>query len=173
MVTQTQEYLAFKYLQHWKKEDDLQKLKGFFRNSGSWFQYLLTKTEELYYQLPKRKDGQDALLHPLNVALALKDAKITDQITLSVGLLHDYVEEVVDVYRDEHHLDEDGQDIEKLDQYEGGVFVKLEQDLLQHTDTAATKLIIATLRLLTRHKRDFYYRSISNIFQHQRSEEHT
>jgi len=166
MVTQTQEYLAFKYLQHWKKEDDLQKLKGLFSNGSSLFSYLLTKTEELYYQLPKRKDGQDALLHPLNVALALKDAKITDQITLSVGLLHDYVEEVVDVYRDEHHLDEDGQDIEKLDQYEGGVFVKLEQDLLQHTNPAAVKTIIAALKLLTRHKRDFYYRSISNIYQH-------
>ena len=166
-ATQTPEYEAFKNLQHCRKEDDLQKLKAMFSNGSSLFSYLLTKTEELYSHLPKRKDGQDPLLHPLNVVLALRDAKITDQITLSVGLLHDYVEEVVDVYRDEHHLDEDGPDIEKLDHYEGEVFLKLEQDLLQHTDTAATKLIIATLRLLTRHKRDFYYRSISNIFQHQ------
>ncbi len=166
MVAHTPEYEAFKYLQHWRKEDDLQKLKSMFSNGSSLFSYVLQKTEELYSHLPKRKDGQDALLHPLNVVLALKDAKITDQITLSVGLLHDYVEEVVDVYRDENNLDEDGPDIEKLDQYEAEVFVKLEQDLLQHTNPAAVKTIIAALKLLTRHKRDFYYRSISNIYQY-------
>ena len=166
MVKQSSEYQAFRYLQHWNKEDDLQKLKTLFPKGSFFFSYLLSKTEELYSQLPKRKDGQDALLHPLNVVLALKDAKITDQITLSVGLLHDYVEEVVDVYRDEHHLDGDGSDIEKLDLYEREVFIKLECDLMQHADQAAVKSIIAALKLLTRHKRDFYYRSISNIFQH-------
>lgn len=166
MVTQTPEYRAFKYLQHWQKEDDIQKLKAVFSEGNSLFSYLLNKTGELYAQLPKRKDGQEALLHPLNVVLALKDAKITDQVTLSVGLLHDYVEEVVDVYRDELGLDEEGSDIEKLDQYEEEVFVKLEQDLLQHAPPDAVKTIISALKLLTRHKRDFYYRSISNIFNH-------
>src|SRR3989344_3801145 len=165
MVTQTSEYQAFRYLQHWRKEDDLQKLKALFSDGGPLFSYLLVKTEELYSLLPRRKDGQEALLHPLNVVLALKGANITDQITLSVGLLHDYVEEVVDVYRDEHGLDEDGPDIEKLDQYEAEVFVKLEEDLLRHADPAAVTMIFAALKLLTRHKRDFYYRSISNIFQ--------
>src|SRR3989344_9429282 len=123
-VMETSEYQAFRYLQHWRKEDDIQKLRASFSNGSSLFSYLLTKTEELYALLPKRKDGQDAMLHPLNVVLALKDAKIVDQITLSVGLLHDYVEEVVDVYRDEHHLDEEGSDIEELDRYEGEVFIK-------------------------------------------------
>ena len=165
MVTQTSEYQAFRYLQHWRKEDDLQKLKALFSDGSSLFSYLLVKTEELYSLLPRRKDGQEALLHPLNVVLALKGANITDQITLSVGLLHDYVEEVVDVYRDEHGLDEDGPDIEKLDRYEAEVFAKLEEDLLRHADPAAVTMIIAALKLLTRHKRDFYYRSISNIFQ--------
>ena len=166
MVKQTPEYRAFKYLQHWQKEDDIQKLKTVFSDGNSLFSYLLSKTEELYAQLPKRKDGQEALLHPLNVVSALRDAKINDQVTLSVGLLHDYVEEVVDVYRDELGLDEDGSDIEKLDQYEEDVFVKLEQDLLQHAPPDAVKTIISALKLLTRHKRDFYYRSISNIFNH-------
>ena len=166
MVKQTPEYRAFKYLQHWQKEDDIQKLKAVFSDGSSLFSYLLSKTEELYAQLPKRKDGQEALLHPLNVVSALRDAKINDQVTLSVGLLHDYVEEVVDVYRDELGLDEEGSDIEKLDQYEDEVFIKLEQDLLQHAPLDAVKTIISALKLLTRHKRDFYYRSISNIFNH-------
>ena len=80
MVKQTPEYRAFKYLQHWLKEDDIQKLKAALSDGSSLFSYLLSKTEELYAQLPKRKDGQEALLHPLNVVLALRDAKINDQL---------------------------------------------------------------------------------------------
>ncbi|MDP3698504.1 MAG: hypothetical protein Q8R47_02870 [Nanoarchaeota archaeon] len=164
---QTSEYQAFKYLQHWKKEDDLQKLQDSFSDISPLFSYLFQKAVLLYGQLPPRKDGASSFIHPLNVVLALKDAKITDEITLCVGLMHDYVEEIVDVYRDEHDLDEDGKDIELLDKYESEVFAAFEQELLGHTDAAAAKTIIATLRLLTRHKRDFYYRSISTIFQHE------
>ncbi|MEK6809725.1 MAG: hypothetical protein AABY40_03555 [Nanoarchaeota archaeon] len=166
MVTPTLEYQTFKYLRHWQKEDDLQKLKASFSNSGYLFSYLLAKTEELYSHLPKRKDGQDPLLHPLNVVLALKEAKISDEVTLSVGLLHDHVEEVVDMYRDQQRLGKNGPDIEKLDKYEAEVLVRLEEELLRYADHAAVTTIIAALKLLTRHKRDFYYRSISNIFQH-------
>ncbi len=165
--TQTSEYEAFRYLQHWKKEDDLQKLKSSFSTIGPLFSYLFQKAELIYGQLPPRKDGNNPLLHPLNVVLALQAAKITDEVTLSVGLLHDYVEEIVDIYRDEHNLDEDGKDIETLDKYESEVFTAFERELLAHTDQAAAKTIIDALRLLTRHKRDFYYRSISNIFQHE------
>ncbi|HLD79430.1 MAG TPA: hypothetical protein VJA18_02625 [Candidatus Nanoarchaeia archaeon] len=166
MVTQTPEYGAFKYLQHWKKEDDLHKLKAVLSGRGPLFTYLFQKAELLYNHLPARKDGAHPFLHPLNVVLALRDAKIDDEITLSVGLLHDYVEEIVDIYRDEHHLDEDGNDIELLDKYESEVFVAFEKELLEHTDATAVRTIIAALKLLTRHKRDFYYRSISNIFQY-------
>ena len=167
MITQTPEYQAFKYLQHWRKEDDLQKLKASFSDLSPLFTYLFQKVELLYRQLPPRKDGNSSFIHPLNVVLALKDAKITDEITLSVGLLHDYVEEIVDIYRDEHALDEDGKDIELLDKYEGEVFTAFEKELLERTDKTAAQTIINALRLLTRHKRDFYYRSISNIFQHE------
>lgn len=164
---QTPEYRAFKYLQHWQKENGLQKLKSSFSDIGPLFSYLFQKIEQLYTRLPQRKDGQEAFIHPLNVVLALRDAKITDEITLCAGLLHDYVEEIVDIYRDEHHLDEEGSDIELLDQYESEVFRELEKDISSHTDKAAVRIIIDALRLLTRHKRDFYYRSISNIFQHE------
>ncbi len=165
-LIQTPEYLTFKYLQHWQKENDVQKLKSSFSDIGPLFSYLLEKSESLYSQLPQRKDGQEAFIHPLNVVLALRDAKISDEITLCVGLLHDYVEEIVDLYRDEHNLDEDGKDIEKLDRYETEVFAGLEKDLVKHTDKTTAKNTIEALKLLTRHKRDFYYRSISNMFQH-------
>lgn len=165
-LSSSSEYQTFKYLQHWQKEDDLQKLKQSFSQVGPLFNYLFRKAELLYNHLPPRKDGNHPFLHPLNVVLALHDAKITDEITLCVGLLHDYVEEIVDVYRDERDLDEDGADIELLDKYEGEVFAAFDKELLGQTDQEAAKTIIAALRLLTRHKRDFYYRSISNIFQH-------
>ena len=100
----------------------------------------------------------------MNVVLALRDANISDEITLSVGLLHDYVEEKVDLYRDAHHMNEDDHDIEQLDQHEKEVFKELEQDLFKHADENKIRVIIDALKLLTRHKRDFYYRSISNIF---------
>jgi len=166
MITNTSEYQTFKYLQHWRREDDLQKLKASFSSIGPLFSYLFQKVEFLYGQLPPRKDGNNPFLHPMNVVLALKDARIADEITLCVGLMHDYVEEIVDVYRDEHDLDEDGKDIELLDKYESEVFTAFEQELLGHADPSTAKTIINALRLLTRHKRDFYYRSISNIFQH-------
>src|SRR3989344_2038324 len=163
----TSEYQTFKYLQPWQKENDLQKLKLLFANLNPLFSYLFQKTEQLYAKLSARKDGDNPFLHPLNVVLALRDAKITDEITLCVGLLHDYVEEVVDLYRDEHHLDDESSDIEILDSYESTVFLVLEKDLSSQADKATVQLILDALKLLTRHKRDFYYRSISNIFQSQ------
>lgn len=165
-IFRSQEHKMFKYLQHWQREDNLPKLKASFSNIGPLFSYLLTKTEQLYLQLPKRKDGHPSFIHPLNVVLALRDANISDEITLSVGLLHDYVEEVVDLCRNKRHLGEDGRDIELLDQHEKAVFKELGRDLLQHADENEIKVIIDALRLLTRHKRDFYYRSISNIFNY-------
>ncbi|MEK6939259.1 MAG: hypothetical protein AABX31_00880 [Nanoarchaeota archaeon] len=166
MVAFTPEYQAFKYLQHWCREDDLQKLKSSFSSISPFFSYLLQKAERLYGRLPPRKDGNNSFIHPLNVVLALRDAKITDEVTLSIGLMHDYVEEIVDIYRDEQNLDEDSRDIEKLDQYEEVVFQELEKDLLQHAPAEKVRQVIQALHLLTRHKRDFYYRSISSIFQH-------
>ena len=163
-VLRSQEYQTFKYLQHWQCEDDLPKLKSCFSNISPFFSYLLAKTEQLYLQLSQRKDGHPPFIHPLNVVLALRDANISDEITLSVGLLHDYVEEKVDLYRDAHHMNEDDHDIEQLDQHEKEVFKELEQDLFKHADENKIRVIIDALKLLTRHKRDFYYRSISNIF---------
>ncbi len=165
-TTQTAEYKAFKYLQHWQREDNLEKLKASFSQISPFFSYLLQKTEQLYAQLPLRKDGQKPFIHPLNVVLALKDAKISDEITLSVGLLHDYVEETVDIYQHELGAGKKEIDMNALEKYEERVFRELEKDLLQHGETAKVKTIIEALKLLTRHKRDFYYRSISAIFQY-------
>jgi len=160
------EYKEYKYLQHWYKEDDLKKLKGIIQEDKTpLFLHLLKKTELLYSKLPKRKDGQDRFIHPLNVVIALQGAKIDDEAALCVGMIHDYVEEKVDLYKEKNNIGTDKEGVKKLDDYEIKVFKELEEELLGHADEKKVRLIISALSLLTRHKRDFYYQSISGIYQ--------
>lgn len=155
------EYQFYQYLKHWKKESDLEKLKLLI-NESAMFNYLFRKVEELYSKLPLRKEGLHPLTHPLNVVLALKQARIDDEITLCVGLLHDFVEEKVDLYKYVYKIEKNPSGIKLLDQQEIIFFTELKQELEKFGE--AGKIIIATLKLLTRHKRDFYYQSISNLF---------
>ncbi|MBU0457480.1 MAG: hypothetical protein ABH824_06750 [Nanoarchaeota archaeon] len=176
MDNESLEYASFKYLEHWKKEDNLEKLKSSVSDDGLFYSYLYKKVEELYSHLPLRKNRQETLTHPLNTVLALKNAKIYDEIILCVGLIHDFIEDNVDLYKITHEIEEDDEGIKYLDEYEINVLDKLEKELrefyksnhIENEDKECeerVKLIIKTLKLLTRHKRDFYYRSISNIFQ--------
>ncbi len=165
-MRESEEYKTFQYLQHWQRSKDPAALKRTFTEIGPLFSYCLKKMESLYGLLPRRKDGEDSLVHPLNVVLALRDAKISDELGLTAGLMHDYVEETVDLYRDQQNIEEDDQGIAVLDAYEEKIFMQLEQELLERHDKDKVKILIDALKLLTRHKRDFYYRSISNIYQH-------
>lgn len=166
-VKQSQEYKEYKYLQHWYKQDDAKRLKELvLKDKTDLFIYLFEKTWKLYSGLPRRKDGQERFIHPLNIVLALQGAGIKDEITLCVGLIHDYVEETVDIYKRKNDISLDKKGVKKLDDYEDEVFKELEKNLLNHADKDKVKKIISALRLLTRHKRDFYYRSISGIFNH-------
>ena len=160
------EYKAYHYLKHWQKENDFERLKKITKEDKTpSFMHLFKKTEQLYSKLPNRKDGQERFIHPLNVVLALQGANINDEITLCVGLLHDYVEEIVDFYKEENNFKMDQEGVKKLDGYEVHVFKELEKELLENMKEEKVKMIINSLKLLTRHKRDFYYKSISNIFQ--------
>src|SRR3989344_2631453 len=162
----TKEYQFYHYLKHWKKEDNLNLLRKLTSEIGPFFSYWLRKTEELYRLLPLRKDGLNPLTHPLNVILALKQAKVNDEVILTIALLHDYIEEQVDLFRDKNNLAENNSGIRLLDDYEQKCLRQLETELKGMTDEKKTRTIIDTLKLLTRHKRDFYYRSISNIFDY-------
>ena len=160
------EYKAYKYLQHWYKQDDFKRLKELILDDETpLLSYLFEKTKQLYSKLPKRKDGQDRLIHPLNVVLALRLANIEDEVTLCVGLMHDYVEETVDLYKDENNIEMNSEGIKELDQYEIKIFSEFEKDLSGNADAEKVNLVISSLKLLTRHKRDFYYKSISGIFK--------
>lgn len=133
------------------------------------FSYIYQKTWKLYQDLPLRRNGEKPILHPINTTLYLKKSKINDPISLSVALLHDYVEEEVDLYRWEHGIEPNKEGAIRLDQYESERFKELERDLLQfcidhQLDGRVVYEILKTIRLLTRHKRHFYLRSISSIF---------
>ncbi|HLD01122.1 MAG TPA: hypothetical protein VJC39_05225 [Candidatus Nanoarchaeia archaeon] len=133
----------------------------------SLFSFLYQKTQELYLQIPRRKNGQDSFIHPLNVVLNLKLAKVNDPLTICSGLVHDYVEELVDIYKRENKLTETGPNIKLLDEYELKLFSKLAQEIdlfCRENNLPYPQEIIDLVKILTRHKRDFYYQSIANIF---------
>ncbi len=174
MDLKSREYHAYQILQHWKATKEILPPTAFLtENDQSYplFLYLYQQTKELYDFLPKRKNGEESFIHPINVTLALKEAGINDSITLCAGLVHDYVEEVVDKYKDEQHLSEEGTDILRLEEYEQTVIRQFAEKLKICCEENIIPLhhgekIIAVTRLLTRQKRDFYYQSICNIFIH-------
>jgi len=128
------------------------------------FTFLYDKTEKAYDRFPTRRDGSDPFLHPLNVAYFLKEAK-AGYLARCEGIAHDYIEESVDVYRDEQHID----DVAALDKYETDLRDRLEaeiQGLLKPEDQRLGAQFIEALGLLTRHKRERYYRSIGSIFNY-------
>lgn len=175
-------YAAYQHLHHWRPIRKIPPAEEFLVRKHPFFplfSHCYSLTQDLYAQLPPRKNGEAAFIHPVNAVWALRKARVSDPLTLCSGLLHDYVEEKVDLYKRQKGIAKDRNGIELLDRYEAAVFHELENNLTHFaqenalflptaaprepvTTTATT--IINTLKLLTRHKRHFYYKSISAIF---------
>ncbi len=135
------------------------------------FLHFYKKMEAFYEHLPRRKNGEAAFVHPINVIFALKQAEVTDDITFCVALLHDFLEEMVDVYKKNEGLKEDKEGIPLLDAYELKVADALEKELVglvekHNLDQQTVQQILKPVKLLTRHKRHFYLMSISGIFNY-------
>ena len=170
----TKEYRAYKIVEHWKPQNEILLVKDLTnpkKKLGKLFAYLYEKTKKEYTHFPKRKDGSDPFIHPLNLVWNLRKAGVTDIISLSVALIHDLVEERVDLHKKEKNIKEDDKGIKILDEYEIETMQELEKEIKEFCKN--TKLncdfsdeMVEILKLLTRHKRDFYYRSISAIFAH-------
>ncbi len=171
-MPETREHQTFKVLQHWQPvakivpaEDMMNPLAPLF----PLFSQAYTLTQKLYTQLPKRKNGEESFIHPCNVVMFLRKAKTTDEAVLCAGMLHDLVEEQVDLYRLKKKLSRSEADLKELDRYEEELFLALEKELTtiskkHKIPLEAIPKIIKILRLLTRHKRHYYYKSISGIF---------
>jgi hypothetical protein len=170
----TKEYRTYKTVEHWKPQNEVLLVKDLTnprRKLGKLFSYLYHKTKKEYKHFPKRKDGTDPFIHPLNLVWSLRKAGINDIITLSAAIVHDLIEEGVDLYKKEKNIKEDSQGIKTLDEYEVKTMQKLENELNKFCNDNkinqnVVKEMIEILKLLTRHKRDLYYRSISSIFIH-------
>ena len=133
------------------------------------FNYSYKISKKLYKQIPLRKNGENSFLHPINILYALKKARIEDELTYCIGILHDYIEEIVDIYKKENNLKEDKKGIKILDRYELEVAKRLNEDLVnccKENDLSLENalIVMGAIRLLTRHKRHFYYKSISDIY---------
>lgn len=166
------EYKTFKILQHWQPTTTMLPPKELANPAGKLFPlfvYLYDKTRKEYEHFPLRKNGQNPFIHPLNIVWQLQKAGVKDEITWCIGLIHDLVEEKVDIYKEKEKIATSRQGMEELDAYEEEVFRELEENLRifckkTGIDKEVIPQIMTVLHLLTRHKRDFYYRSISNIF---------
>jgi len=133
------------------------------------FEYSYKTSKKLYKKLGLRKDGTDSFLHPLNIANHLRQVGITDVVTLSGAMLHDYIEERVDLYKKEHGLTEQGDDAMHLDKLELEYYNELTQDLIKVAKkysfpTTKSILLADVVHVLTRQKRHFYYYSVASIF---------
>lgn len=165
-------YEAYKTLEHWQPIRTIKAPEQFLDLSHyayNLFTFLYEKTKALYRQVPSRYNGEGAFIHPINVAWAVKRAGVQDGLTYCVALIHDVVEETVDMYKREKDISDDASGMALLDEYEQTVFSDLEKDLREHCQQNGIKQssqepIVGTVRLLTRHKRHFYYQSISQIF---------
>ncbi len=171
--TFSKEYAIFKEIEHWKPLKKIVPAEEFVSISNpkyTLFHYLYRITKELYAQMPLRRNGEKPFIHPLNVVMNLKKAGVNDVVTLSAGLIHDYVEERVDLYKEHKKITEDEQGIRELDIYEKVVLKELQHKMNAFARNEkivpeVVEEIVAITKLLTRHKRDFYYKSIIGIFQ--------
>jgi hypothetical protein len=130
--TVSPEYQTYKVLEHWRRANSVRQIEketAPLLHKSPLFSYLYGKTKKEYRAFPRRKNDQDPFLHPLNVILDLQKAKADEELTLCTGLIHDFIEEKVELFKITHHLKEDQKDIPSLDRYETEMLKELEEDL--------------------------------------------
>ena len=134
------------------------------------FTYLYGKTKRLYASMKPRKNGENPFVHPINLVHFCVKAGIKNPVVLSSAIIHDYIEEQVDLYKSAHKLNDKKQkDIRILDKQERIFLKEFEEELTllarkNKISTDKVNKIVESTKLLTRHKRDYYYQSIKNIF---------
>ncbi|HPC92055.1 MAG TPA: HD domain-containing protein [Myxococcota bacterium] len=116
--------------------------------------------QELYSRMKRRKNGQQAFVHPTNVARFLKLAGCKPYV-IAIGLLHDVPEERTDHFFNEYQeLHPDASDPIRMH------FSQEISDLCYEVDVrpAEARLIVGATDALTRKRSDNYYESINDVF---------
>ena len=155
----------FKEIGHWKPKHKILQPDDLVPHDDphyKLFEFVYNLIKEECKKNPRRKNGEPTLLHPLNVVVNLRRAEVTDPITLSIGLLHDLVEDQVDFYQKTNKTPLS--DLCALRSSEQQFYRELSEKLKRYTTPANITLIVETVKLLTRKKREFYYKSIAAIF---------
>jgi len=119
----------------------------------------------LYDDRPPRKNGQPAFTHPTNCAWFLRLAQ-TQAHVVAAGLLHDMLEDRVDIER-ENGVSDAGQ-LDLLQRAIRGQFgsAVIDASLKAGYPREIAERVVEVVSTLTRHKSDLYYKSISGIFTH-------
>ena len=167
------EYEAFEYLEHWKPVKKIIPADQLIDPQEPYFplfSYLYDMTKKFYKQLPQRKNVENSFVHPMNVVLSLQKASIKDPVTLCAGLLHDYIEEKVDLYKKRNGIKSNAEGIILLDNYEKEILTELEKEIKEFCRKekiycSEVHNIILLLHLLTHQKRHFYYKYISEMLE--------
>lgn len=122
-------------------------------------------SESLYAGLPDRRNRQKAFVHPTNVALFLVRAR-TQSHVVAAGLLHDMIEDRVDSEKKGAVLSV--QESERIERAVRGQFGEAVVQAAMRTrfPREIAERIVEVVWVLTRHKSDLYYKSISGIFMH-------
>lgn len=167
-----EEYRMFQVIQHFLPLKEIKKIEEYVSKSNKYyplFIYLYDRVVVLCNKVPLRKNGDHSLLHPLSVMHSLKLSGVDDVVTYCIALSHDYVEDMVDLYAKENNIKNDNGGNKLLRLYEKKLFKEIHDNLnkiccKEGIDCSIADTIIKALNLLTRHKGEFYYVSISDIF---------
>src|SRR3989339_28949 len=117
-MTLTPEHSAYQKLQLWEPISEILSAEVVFEQEHQFkplFLFLYQKLQEAYKKFPRRRDGTNSFIHPFNVVLDLQKAEISDGITICAGLLHDYIEDSVDLYQKENNFQGSPEQIALLD----------------------------------------------------------
>jgi hypothetical protein len=163
----TRELEMFKEVGHWKPKHKILRPDDLVPRSHKdykLFEFVYHLTKDVCKQNPYRKNGEPTLVHPLNVVINLRKGGVKDPVTLCIGLLHDNIEDRVDFYQQEQKIANGKKDVKVLRDYGRQLYKGLAQELMPYTTHKNVDIIIETVRILTRQKKEFYYKSIGNIF---------
>ncbi|MBS3118558.1 HD domain-containing protein [Candidatus Woesearchaeota archaeon] len=158
MAKSSKAHSIFERISLWKKSSFLlspESLLGerFGQEEKDIFAKVYRYTEKIYSSFPPRRNGETPFIHPVNAAKYVIDAD-GPLIAACAALVHDIVEEQVDLGNEENK-----------DKLEEEFYQKLEKEILELVPSVGKK-VLAVARLMTRHKRHIYYRSISEIFNY-------
>ena len=163
------EYNSYLNSEIWKPLTKILSASQLIDKNDRLLNYLYQKIKLQYKKFPLRKDGTDPFMHPLNTFYYLKKSGITDPVTLAAGLLHDYIEENVDLHKEKKKIGNDEKSFKILSEYELKLLRELHQELKlfckeENINPALAKKITDVIYILTRDKTHLYYHSISEIF---------